>query len=173
MWIQTYSGLRFSYTNPEPDMISLEDIAHSLAHICRYNGHCKPFYSVAQHSVLVAQYCPSGFERQGLLHDAAEAYIGDFPKPLKMFLGDNLKFLEHRIQGVIATRFGLTSIESPEVKVIDNRMLVTERAYMFNDQLEWQLVRGVKPLSLSEFFPWDSDLAKMTFLETAKNLGVK
>src|ERR1035437_8999101 len=52
-WIQTYSGRRFCPLSPNPDAIVLQDIAHSLAMQCRFNGHCKKFYSVAQHSVYV------------------------------------------------------------------------------------------------------------------------
>lgn len=55
-WIETYTGKQFSLDNPTPDMICLEDIAHSLSMICRYNGHCERFYSVATHSILLADY---------------------------------------------------------------------------------------------------------------------
>ena len=91
-WCQTYTG-QISYPlEPEREqVISLEDIAHALAHQCRYNGHCKSFYSVAEHSVYVAEEIyrkTSSYEdaMKGLLHDATEAYLGDMPRPIKALI---------------------------------------------------------------------------------------
>lgn len=85
-YIQTYTGKKFHPFDPKPEEICIEDIAHSLAHICRFNGHTEFFYSVAQHSLIVAHLLKDESpltQLLGLLHDAAEAYIGDIPAPIK------------------------------------------------------------------------------------------
>lgn len=81
--MQTYSGKAFYPRDPRADEICIEDIAHALSMICRYNGHCLEFYSVAQHSVMVSNLCPPSQSLEGLMHDAAEAYLGDMIRPLK------------------------------------------------------------------------------------------
>ena len=96
---ETYCGARFHYNNIEDSYILIEDIAHSLAQQCRYNGHCSRFYSVAEHSIHVASILPPALRLFGLLHDAAEAYVGDMAKPLKdLPLNAGFKLLEQRIQ---------------------------------------------------------------------------
>ena len=107
-WLETQSGQQFKlgYEDVSHNVYVLEDIAHGLANICRYNGQCKHFYSVAQHSVLVAHLALAIAQNdrwrkyfeddatldyvymRALLHDAAEAYLGDVTKPLKEELND-------------------------------------------------------------------------------------
>lgn len=84
--INTFSGIEFDLLNPNPNDIDIEDIAHELSMLCRFNGHCKEFYSVAEHSVYVSYEIDEEFALIGLLHDAAEAYLGDVPTPLKKLL---------------------------------------------------------------------------------------
>lgn len=83
MWIQTYTGRKFYPLDPRPDDVCLEDIAHALAMKCRYAGHCREFFSVAQHSVMVSKMLPPYAAKWGLLHDAAEAYLPDICRPIK------------------------------------------------------------------------------------------
>ena len=85
-WILTNSAKPMSLVRPRADLVTTTDIAHSLAHICRFNGHCKHHYSVAQHSLLVASIVPEKDQLPALLHDAAEAYVGDMVRPLKQLL---------------------------------------------------------------------------------------
>src|SRR5512146_2196359 len=105
-WIQTYTGRQFWPFNPHPEDVRAEDIAHALSQVCRYQGHCLEFYSVAQHSVLVSYAVPDHLALWGLLHDAAEAYLADIARPLKhafpYFMG-----VEEEIEKVIAFRFAL------------------------------------------------------------------
>lgn len=94
-WIQTYTGKAFDLLDPQPEQVDILDIAHALSNICRFTGHCRAFYSVAQHSCLVARIvvdlwrrehgydCPEEVALVALLHDAPEAYIGDVSTPLK------------------------------------------------------------------------------------------
>jgi len=126
-WVQTYTGRQFWPLDPRPEDVDLRDIAHSLAMQCRFNGHCRRFYSVAEHSVLVSEALPHDLQAWGLMHDAAEAYIGDHPRPIKT---DATKAVEERLLGVIAERFGLPWPIPPEVFEADLRMLATEARYL-------------------------------------------
>lgn len=119
-WLQTYTGRRIELFDPRPEQIDIEDIAHALAHECRYAGHVKEFYSVAQHSVIVSRLCEPQDALWGLLHDGAEAYLGDVVKPLKV-TGAFAAFreMEMRMQLAICSRFGLPPEEPASVKRID------------------------------------------------------
>src|SRR6266516_3714044 len=77
------SGKWFNVFDPKPEDIDLKDIAHALANQCRFTGHVREFYSVAQHSVLVSQFCDASDAQWGLLHDASEAYLSDIARPIK------------------------------------------------------------------------------------------
>ena len=128
-WFQTYSGRQFWPCDPKPEEIYLVDIAHALSNQCRFAGHCQRFYSVAQHSVIVSEQVPFEHAVWGLLHDAAEAYLVDLPRPIKRHsvLGREYKLLEEQLQTCIAWRFGLQN--TPEipacVHVADDRALMT------------------------------------------------
>lgn len=139
-WMQTFSGGQFWPLDPRPSDIHLVDIANALARICRFGGHVTvPHYSVAQHSVLVVSIVdrqrsvtPSALRRAALLHDAAEAYVGDVIRPLKHgggpFDTDEMKMAEKRIEWAIGERFGVDLVNLPQsVKDADNIALATER----------------------------------------------
>ena len=91
-WLDTASGRRVNLTKPAPESIAVEDIAGALSRICRFGGHTSEFYSVAQHSVLVANmiahFGRSDLRLVALHHDSHEAYLGDMPTPLKKRLRD-------------------------------------------------------------------------------------
>lgn len=122
---QTYTGKRFDPFQPNPDSIDINDIAHSLSMLCRYNGHSKEFYSVAQHSVIVSKYVPERYALQGLLHDASETYIADLVRPIKRYFKDYL-LIEERLMEAIANRFDLLWPFPGVVKEMDTRALITE-----------------------------------------------
>lgn len=135
-WMQTFSGLAFTPSDPQGDQIVLTDIAQGLAHTARYCGQTRRFYSVAEHCVHLARYALEhhGLQaaRIALMHDAAEAYICDIPRPLKMLL-PGYKMLEARVEKVIADRFGLPSLSDPYVKKLDDRILEDERRVLLCD----------------------------------------
>lgn len=130
MYIRTFSGHEFSYDNLAGNVIDIKDIAHSLANTCRYNGHCPKFYSVAEHSVLAAELCQD-YPREALMHDAAEAYLGDVVTPFKNYLGEYFHKLESAVETMIAKRFGLRYPMPQEVKDVDRALLVTEYQKFF------------------------------------------
>lgn len=126
-WIQLYSGRKLFPLKPRVEDIDIEDIAHSLSNMCRFTGHVKYFYSVAQHSVLVSYLCDKEHALYGLLHDATEAYLVDMPKPIKRLeTFSNFREIENNIMGVIAKKFGLPQVEPRIVKEADIKMLATE-----------------------------------------------
>ena len=124
--IQLTSGKPFFITDPDPDDVCIEDIAHSLALICRFNGHCLWHYSVAQHSVLVSYMVPPEYALQALLHDAAEAYVGDMCYTVKSVMPEFIA-IESRVWNVIASRFGVPVDLHPSVKRADRDILYYER----------------------------------------------
>lgn len=125
-WIQTYSGKQFYALDPQPEDICIEDIAHALSNMCRYAGHCKKFYSVAEHSILVAEYLPSEYQLAALLHDASEAYLVDIPRPFKGYL-TNYYELESKIMDAIYARFNVDCGFHDVIKEVDTRILNDER----------------------------------------------
>lgn len=121
--ISTWTGLRVDPLDAAPEELRIEDIAHALARQCRYNGHCDGFLSVARHSIWVSER----LERHGrvmalwgLLHDAAETYLGDLVRPLKHSDAMRLyREAEDRLEAVVAEAFGLPFPMPAEVHEAD------------------------------------------------------
>ena len=124
-WVQTYTGKQFFPLDPDVNSICIEDIAHSLGKICRFNGHTTRFYSVAEHSVYVSRNVSYENAMWGLLHDASEAYLIDMPRPLKPVL-DGYKEIETRVCECVAMKFGLSWPMPEEIKRIDMSILHDE-----------------------------------------------
>lgn len=122
MLYYTASGRKIDVCKITPDDIEIADIARSLSRICRFAGHTLRFYSVAQHSLLVSQCLPAQFALDGLLHDAAEAYVSDVPKPVKRLFKAYSK-LEEEVYKAIATKFALPSKIREEVLYADLKVL--------------------------------------------------
>jgi hypothetical protein len=163
-WIQTFTGRPFWPLDPCADEVCLEDIAHSLSLQCRYAGHCREFYSVAQHSVLVSQACSAEDAAWGLLHDAAEAYLVDLPRPIKRYsdLGNEYRAIETNLMFAIRDRFKLKGEEPESVKLADNRLLATEmRDLMAPPKMAWSVT--VSPLDIC-IEPWTPAQAECEFM---------
>jgi len=156
--IRTFTGIYFNVFEPTLDKILIEDIAHALSHQCRFGGHLPEFYSVAQHSFLCSSLVSKEHKLQALLHDAAEAYILDIPRPIKQNL-NNYKQIEDNLMSLIARKFNFTYPLTKEVKQIDEDMLVFEWEYLMLD----------KP-NPDNFACWSSGYAKRRFLETFEEL---
>jgi len=120
------SGKLIDFRHPAPEQIDIADIAHALSNICRFGGHSCHFYSVSQHSVLVAALAPPHLRREALMHDAAEAYLGDVIKPLKNILGTAYTDIEDRFEMVICDKFGLDPEKMKEVKPYDMQAVEIE-----------------------------------------------
>lgn len=134
-WLQTFTGRPFYPQDPRPQDICIEDIAHALSLICRFGGHVREFYCVAQHSVLVSDcLVRAGRSRHdclaALLHDASEAYAGDVVWPLKQVIGPlGYSAIEHAIEACIEDVYGLhiDAELKAAIKHADLRALATEK----------------------------------------------
>lgn len=123
----TYHG-SVSLTDPQPSQIDIRDIAHALSMANRFAGMTHKPYSVAQHSLVCSYLVPPEFALHALLHDAQEAYLGDWTSPVKGLLGEPARLLEERFEQVIAEAFGLewTAHAVRWVKDVDLRLRRTE-----------------------------------------------
>ena len=161
-WIQTYTGKRFFPLDPRAEDLDIRDIAHSLSLLCRFNGHCSTFYSVAEHSVRVSKTLPQEQALWGLLHDAGEAYLTDLPRPVKtqlVFYRD----LEESLLQVVARRYQLEWPMPPAIETADLTLLATEaRDLMAPPPCSWEL--DATPLHES-IEPWSSEIAEQRFLD--------
>ena len=170
-WMQTYTGKKFYPADADPGDIDIKDISHALAHICRFNGHVKTYYSVAQHCCIVSNNLGTNpkLRMAGLLHDAAEAYICDLPAPIKR---ENelagYRTLEKRLQSKINKAF---DVEFEAVKYADiithadTRALATEkRDIIAHKELDW----GIEKFSpfFDTIIPLEPKMAKIEFENT-------
>ncbi len=167
-WIQTFTGKLFYPLDPRAQDIDLRDIAHSLSLQCRFNGHCSAFYSVAEHSVRVSLALPVDLALWGLLHDAAEAYLGDLPRPIKGQM-PSYRQAEARLLEVIARHYRLDWPMPEEVAQVDGRLLATEaRDIMAPPPAPWEL--PYEPLE-GTIEPWPAARAEQRFIERYHELS--
>jgi hypothetical protein len=161
-WMQTFTGRQFWPLDPRVDEIDIRDIAHSLSQQCRYAGHCDRFYSVAEHSVLMSRYATPVNRLAVLLHDAAEAYLVDVPRPVKKELVGYAD-IEHLLDLRIAQTFGFNYPWPEEVKALDDAILHDEKAQLMRPApVDWCL-RG-KPLGV-DIECWGPFEAEVNFLK--------
>jgi 5'-deoxynucleotidase YfbR-like HD superfamily hydrolase len=143
-YLTTASGRRFYYDDPQPEAISIEDVAHSLAQTARFRGHGKVMFSVAEHSVLVMKLAelarPDDFElhRAALMHDAHEAYVGDVPTPLKNAV-PGFRQMEGRIATLVRATLtpGVSGDLYDEVRKYDHVAAIVEGLHLLSPVPDW------------------------------------
>jgi len=163
-YFETYTGGKFNINNFTDDDIEIQDIAHSLSLQCRFNGHCKFFYSVAQHSTLIAKkLMDDGYDPEtclmGLLHDATEAYLCDIPRPIKPHL-TGYRDLENKLQYNILKSFMLPTELPDVIREYDIRILASERRQVMNKSNNIWAVDTIEPL--------DVEIKEMDWVEASQ-----
>ena len=162
--IFTFSGALLAPMAPDPATICIEDIAHALSLQCRFGGHVREFYSVAQHSVLVSYLCEPADALHGLLHDASEAYLADIVRPVKhLTVMDAYRACEAHMQAVIYRRFGLSAVMPESVETADDLLLVTEACELLPTVPAWTVGRTRATLR-QPIVGWHPAVAERKFL---------
>lgn len=137
-WLASASGKIIDLLNPDPSQFTIEDIATGLSNIARFNGQTNQWYSVAEHSIHVAELLPNHLKLQGLLHDATEAYLCDVPSPLKSMLGEAYKAIERRVAGAISVSLGVDLVDLDKAtKEADLMLLFSERDLLQPGGPDW------------------------------------
>lgn len=173
-WIFMTSGRRYFPADPRPEEIDIADIAHALSQINRYTGHTRFPLSVGQHSLLCEAASSRGCALEALLHDAAEAYIGDISRPVKEWLGTQCTawdFMEEANHQAIAERFGLRYPWPDEIRYLDNRICATE----VRDVHCAEFGRLLESVGLLAFptvpvLPWAPEMVERRFLARFEEL---
>lgn len=162
-WVQGRSGRLFYLQDPRPEYVDVRDVAHALANLCRYTGHTRAFFSVAQHCVLVSRTCDPEHARDGLVHDAAEAYVADLSAPVKSLLPE-YRALEHRVATAVAAHFGVTWPPPPCVRLADRRVFLAEARDLMGPPVALPYPGDPAPAELV-VEPWSPTEAAVRFLQ--------
>ncbi len=178
-WQRMLSGRRLNLLDPSPMDIEIEDIAHGLARVARWNGQTKgPLaFNVAQHSVIVEDICsqlkpdwPPQWRLAALLHDAPEFVIGDMISPFKSALGSEYKDIEHGLTQAIHIRFGIKPVLPESVEKIIKR---ADRASAYYEAVQlagfdhgearklFGTPRNMLPLTLDV---WTADMSGQSYI---------
>ena len=173
-WIQTASGLKFPLLDVNPAAILLHDIAHALSMLCRFNAQCLRPYSVAEHSVHVSYEIAPHLALIGLMHDAAEAYLGDVPGPLKKCL-PAFYGIENRLIQAIGVKFGFVypekgTAEARELKRADIQLLIDEKAVLMAPEPEPWPPAAPPTKNPDRIQCWPPAVAKAKFLARCQEL---
>lgn len=164
--IQTWSGRTFDLTDPDPDTVDVDDIAHALSLMCRFTGHVREHYSVAQHCVIVSGLVPPEHALAGLLHDAPEAYIGDVSRPLKALLPE-YRVIEQGVWAAVAARFYIYPRLPQSVKDADTLALYWERRDLLGPPAQpWPEEHLMVNVPHQALIPWPAARAEQEWLAT-------
>ncbi len=171
-WLPTNSCKRFWPEDPRPEDFDINDIAHSLARINRWNGHTEKTFSVAQHSFMVSRALPDHLKLFGLMHDAAECYLGDIITPIKRLVRDVFDIVEERVMMAVANKFEFHDLYCSEeakklVKQADLRVLATEIRDLTSSGFITQPLTEI-PLEDKIVEIWTPQRAKREFLQEFK-----
>lgn len=166
--IVTFTGKEFDPLHPDPDLIDVRDIAHSLGNQCRFTGHVREFYSVAEHSVRCADYVMDELNGDdelafiALMHDASEAYLSDIARPVKhaAYFGDAYRDIEDGLQRAISEKYGVQYPFPDIIHKVDNALLLAEQRDLMPDK------RHIDSLLRydMEIVPWVPKMASAQFL---------
>jgi hypothetical protein len=173
--ILTYTGKWFAPMEPRVNDVDIVDIAHALSLICRFTGHTKYHYSVAQHSIAVSCLCDPKTMIYGLMHDAAEAYLTDIAHPIKagfMWNGKPFSEVEDHLMEVILNALGVpqpSTAARKEVTAIDRSVGVSESIQLMKHQLSWGRNTRVEPANY-RVHPWMAEYAEQCFMKKFNDL---
>lgn len=183
--IQLRNGKMLDLRDPDPSAIDIETIAWALSHIGRYTGHADRFLSVAEHCVHTSLIAPSWCAREALMHDAAEAFVGDVSSPLKSLL-PGYREIEYGIHRTIAGRFNIAWAIIDEVKRADLLMLAVEAnqcmpvMHSSESMLAWKAcLPGITTADIVEarrkldHLGRPPEQARKLFLDRAEELGLR
>lgn len=177
-WTTTFSGIMFWPLDPRSEEIYVMDICHALSNMCRFNGHSVFHYSVALHTLYGLLFAEDiDVARYWLIHDNAEAYMGDIIRPIKIFIPEFTE-AEYKLMSCIFKKFNMKQPSNPvwdAVTEIDNRMLMTEALQLFpngNHVHNWSIYGAVDgyDLEIVEYLP---SYIKKVFLEVYDLLILK
>lgn len=181
-WLQTYTGKRVYPLSLTSDQIDIIDIAHSLSLTCRFNGHVREFYSVAQHCYLMSQIVPKEYAFAALMHDACETYTSDIPHPIKsqvhvavidtktelgILLWDEW---ETGILKIIFNKYGIPIDYLDKIKEPDRRLCVTEEVALFDSVTDEELIMW-PPYKNVDIVSCPARSAEIMFLDRFKELN--
>lgn len=165
--VQLHSGAMLNLLAPQAHQINIQDIAHGLSHTCRFNGQCNQFYSVAQHSVIVSKFVEPQHALAALMHDAAEAFVGDLTTPLKNLL-PNYQQIEQNLLKTIFQQIGLPYPPHHNIKVADGRALALEVKSLLSKPQSaqyWEFLEDFDQCDAPIFHCWAPEQAKELFLQ--------
>jgi len=172
----TYTGKIIDILNLDRENIDIKDIAHNLSMQCRYAGSTKVFYSVAEHSVIIAnKLYADGYDAKvqmaGLLHDASEYLLGDIVRPIRRLPAlINYANLHAFLQSEIMKKFLPEGIEAADylaIEMFDKRICLDEKEALLTDKVQWDL--GCDKLDV-EIIGWIPNVAEMKFMITYHNI---
>lgn len=165
--IEMLNGNMFSFQDPDPTVLDMEELAHVLSNICRFSGHVRHFYSVAQHAVNASRIVAPEFAKAALLHDTAEAFTNDIVTPLKHIV-PLFRDLERVIESRMADHWGFQYPLPEEVKWADLAMLKIEKEVLKPSATDWSVLEGIEIDHIRELVmvgpmsPWE---ARAAFLQ--------
>lgn len=140
--IELLNGNMFSFHSPDASTLEVEELAHVLSNVCRFAGHVRYFYSVAQHAVNVSLIVDRAHAKTALLHDTAEGFTNDIVTPLKHMVS-TFREIEERIESAMAAHFGFQYPLPDEVKWADLAMLKLEKEHLKPSASSWGVLDGI------------------------------
>lgn len=166
--IKLLSGGNFDFIDMDQSDYSIEDIAHNLSRICRFNGSIHKHYSVAQHSVIVSHVVPEKYALSGLLHDMSESFVGDLCSPLKQLMKEYKKF-EIKVEKYMFGKMGIPFPMHSSIKLADLQVLAAEIRDLQPHASDWSGLAEIEPYH-KKIVPWSAEKAYNEFMKRYEQL---